>query len=354
MFSFDPSLGYESETTLDLGAGYWLRFGADGSETVNGDEVTAVSINVAAAGWHLISGPSCSVGYGAIVDNGGILIPNTLYGFNGAAYTMAGSVDQGNGYWVKTSDAGQLQLACAAAKAATRPVASTEDVGEEGFGILAVRDASGAEQRLLFGAALTQTEDIASYSLPPVPPRGAFDARFAGDTRLVQQIDAEILVQSSRFPLAVEMLVDPSDDGSVYVLEVLAESVVVETHAFAPGSIVTISDAEVTGLRLAKAAVEEVEIPASFGLRGSYPNPFAEMATILVDVPEEADVEVVVIDVLGRVVQTLPERTVPAGSSQALQFVATPGLASGTYFYRVTARTATATHVQTGRMTLAR
>ena len=58
-----------------------------------------------------------------------------------------------------------------------------------------------------------------------------------------------------------------------------------------------------------------------------------------------------IVDVLGRSVMTIPAQPMAAGAAQGL-VVDASNLASGTYFYRVIARTATGTHVETGQMLL--
>ena len=98
-------------------------------------------------------------------------------------------------------------------------------------------------------------------------------------------------------------------------------------------------------------AVEVVELPDSFTLQGNYPNPFNPTTTIQFDLPQSADVEVQVYDMVGRMVMTLPAQNIAAGSNRSVQLNASQ-LASGSYFYRVIARMESKTFVETGRMLL--
>jgi hypothetical protein len=98
-------------------------------------------------------------------------------------------------------------------------------------------------------------------------------------------------------------------------------------------------------------AVEVVELPDTFTLQGNYPNPFNPTTTIQFDLPESADVEVQVFDMVGRVVMTLPAQNIAAGTNRSVQLNASQ-LASGSYFYRVIARMDSKTFVETGRMLL--
>lgn len=92
-------------------------------------------------------------------------------------------------------------------------------------------------------------------------------------------------------------------------------------------------------------------VPDAFMLRGNFPNPFNPSTTVQFDLPDPAEVEVYVTDLLGRVVLTVPPQAMSAGLRRQIPLDASI-LASGIYIYRVTARTDATTHVATGTMTL--
>ena len=98
-------------------------------------------------------------------------------------------------------------------------------------------------------------------------------------------------------------------------------------------------------------AVEVAELPETFALHGNYPNPFNPTTSISFDLPASADVEIHVIDMIGRQVMTLPATTIAAGANRTVQVNASQ-LASGPYFYRVIAKMESKTLVETGRMML--
>lgn len=96
----------------------------------------------------------------------------------------------------------------------------------------------------------------------------------------------------------------------------------------------------------------EVEgVPAKFALKGNYPNPFNPTTRIQVDLPVQAEVTLEVVDLLGRIVMTLPEQTLAAGARRTIELDGS-ALASGAYLYRVRAEMPSAAHVATGRMVL--
>jgi len=95
----------------------------------------------------------------------------------------------------------------------------------------------------------------------------------------------------------------------------------------------------------------DASLPAEFVLLGNYPNPFNPSTTIQFDLPASADVQIDVLDLLGRTMITIPSQSFDAGSKKSVSVDAS-ALSSGIYMYRVIARTATDTHVSTGTMTL--
>lgn len=96
---------------------------------------------------------------------------------------------------------------------------------------------------------------------------------------------------------------------------------------------------------------EHVELPHTFTLHGNYPNPFNPTTTIQFDLPERAQVQVEVYDLLGRRVLTTPLQELAAGASRTIT-VQAQTLASGSYFYRVVARGEKEIYLGSGRMTL--
>ena len=95
-------------------------------------------------------------------------------------------------------------------------------------------------------------------------------------------------------------------------------------------------------------AVEEEAVPEAFALHQNYPNPFNPTTTISYTLGRTGRVQLRVYDVQGRLVRTLLDKTMAAGS-YAQSFDAT-GLPSGTYLYRLD----TPDGHQSRRMTLVR
>jgi len=77
------------------------------------------------------------------------------------------------------------------------------------------------------------------------------------------------------------------------------------------------------------------EIPSSYSLGQSYPNPFNPMTNVKFSIVNTGDVKIVVYDVQGREVQTLVNERLSAGTYEA-KFDGSM-LTSGVYFYKLSA-----------------
>ncbi len=108
---------------------------------------------------------------------------------------------------------------------------------------------------------------------------------------------------------------------------------------------------EIVPVQTVTEVEESTELPAEFALHGNYPNPFNPSTRIQFDLPENAQVQIQIVDMLGRQVMVLPAQELEAGANRSVELHAA-SLASGTYLYRIMATGAEQRHVQTGRMTL--
>ncbi len=108
---------------------------------------------------------------------------------------------------------------------------------------------------------------------------------------------------------------------------------------------------EIVPVQTVTGVEESAELPTEFALHGNYPNPFNPSTRIQFDLPENAQVQIQIVDMLGREVITLPAQELEAGANRSVEMNAS-SLASGAYLYRIMATGAEQRHVKTGRMTL--
>jgi hypothetical protein len=327
LYSFDNE--YISALYLTLGEGYWLRFTAEGSTIINGFSINELNMNLT-EGWNLFSGVSEDVSIFAVVDLDSIIVPGTLFGFN-EGYVETDMLVPGNGYWVRAFQEGEITLA-------SEILAKTSPRDFSLKGKANSLTVNGMD--LYFGIEMSARERL-SYSLPPKPPVGAFDVRFKGGWRLVNDFgEVEVMSTSETLTISYDIKVEAgeqmnwiltSKNGEAYTLEGLDE--------------ITIPSAERFILE------RNLEIPRAFSLHQNYPNPFNPITTLRYDLPEQAQVILTIYDLLGREVFQLVNTSQEAGF-KSVRWDATDSfgkpVSAGVYLYQIQA----GEFVQTRKMIL--
>ncbi len=331
-FRFVSGTGYDPEYEMANGVGYWAKFPGATSVSFSGTAITEDSIDVV-AGWNLIGSISISVDTADITFHPpSIMLNKSFYSFpygTGDPILVAGK-----GYWVKTSGAGKIRLAAGpspAGKPAT--VSAPSPLGS--LNELTIRDASGNVQTLRFGPS--ETIDVTQYELPPLPPAGAFDARFesVAGGYAVQVHGQEtggtfpIAIQSSAYPLSVEWNIA----SGIYELSDATGS-----RSITGTGRLEISNSAISRIVLKLTGTDE--LPTSFALLQNYPNPFNPSTTIKFAIPVESRVTVEIYNALGQRVQVLVNDARKAGYHE-VEWNGTGDqgqlLGSGVYFLRFAA-----------------
>ncbi|GAB4372584.1 MAG: hypothetical protein Kow0042_15970 [Calditrichia bacterium] len=326
---------YLQEDSLQLGAGYWLRFPAPEQVTIQGLAVNSIVLDLI-PGWNMISGISCDVALTDVNDPGGIIIPGTLFGFDGA-YFVADTIKQGNGYWLRASAAGQITLNCG-----SRQYPDKQRHGQlnlpnmDDFPALRLVDKSGAVQNLYLPSNLPHNLTRESYSLPPKPPVGAFDARFEGDYRLSSEEEAVIYIQSENYPVLITPQNFEQEKSFHYIIREIVDGKEGQTYPIEPGTRITITNPEVKTLRINRIST----LPTAFQVSSNYPNPFNPLTRIQYSLPQREKVQIHVINTLGQKVKTLVNQIQEPGR-YTVEWNATDDtgrkMSSGIYFLQVKA-----------------
>ncbi len=275
---------YESGTELAPGTGYWLNFSDAGSTTIAGSAISSITISLS-QGWNLISGISEVVDVENISDPGGIIVPGTVYGFSGT-YAGSSQLDPGQGYWINANADGDITISSGGA---ARTIAPFTDRTKEAN----ILSFNGSE--LYFGVSIPD-EEFLSYQLPPKPPAGAFDVRFAGDMKVAESAGAiDVMNNTGRLTISYTINIDAgehmrwvltSDEGKEYELNDSGEIIV---------------DGDVSGFTLNKGP----EVPLTFAVSQNYPNPFNPVTSISYEIPEESFVTISVYNMMGQKVTDL-------------------------------------------------
>ena len=271
-------------SALVNGEGYWLRFSAEGSDMLAGDYTDDVTVSMI-EGWNMIGSVSESAG---IDDPSGIVIEGTLYGYPyGDPET---SIEPGNGYWVRTSAAGDVTVSTSALGGLARvsePVANMLNING---------------MKLYFGMDMNE-KDALSYSMPPKPPTGAFDVRFAGDMKAIGESGMIHIQSADHLSISWNVTQEAGDHMQWVLTSTRGEDI----ELSGSGSIELAGN--ISGFTLNKVA----EIPEQFMLAQNFPNPFNPVTSIEYALPEESFVKISIYNVMGQKVTDLVSDVMPGG-----------------------------------------
>ncbi len=322
--AFEYHAGYHIVDSLVAGKGYWIKFPSSVSQTIFGDSMATVTATVD-SGWNIIG----SVDHTISAPTGGMVISKT-FAYNGS-YQIVSTLTPGKGYWVKTNMSGSLPLGPRALpQVTTDPLDSYTEV--------TIADQSGRKQKLYLAPGTDSHINPDFYAMPPVPPADAFDIRFVSQ-RMLEVIpqniqDAAVFpvqMQSVAYPVTVTYAIKNSNGKQIILDE--QQPGTQQHHILRGEGSLTISAGNENTLSM--RVTNGKEIPLSFALKQNFPNPFNPTTKIAFDVPVASRVTIKVYDIIGREVMTPANGFFEAGSyTVSADFNV---LASGIYFYRLTA-----------------
>ena len=322
-FRYLNDSGYVVRDSIFHGIGYWLKYNNADRFELNGEWVNSDTIPVE-TGWNMIGSVSKPIAVNTIGTNPTDMVLSDYFGYDNSYY-IADSIKPGKGFWVKTDRPGSLMLN----PSSLAKINNThQDIRGESNKLI-FRDNQGKMQELYF---TNQGEGniIGRYDLPPIPPDGSFDVRYASG-RMLETFnngindEYSILISSAEYPLTISWEI--KEQASDEVLRVGEKEISLSSN----GSIQILN--QKSQIALGKAKI--TELPKNFLLEQNSPNPFNPSTTIHYQLPVDSRVTLKVFDVLGQEVATLVNEDKKAGRYE----VELDGskLSSGVYFYRLQA-----------------
>jgi hypothetical protein len=316
-YAFIPP--YTAKDTLDVGKGYWVKFGSAQTVAFSGTAVISAIVPVK-AGWNLVGSIAVSTLTSSLSTSptaGQISSP--FYGYN-SGYGVVTSLEPGFGYWVKiASDCNLIIDQTAAPSAIGAPRLPIEDASS-----ITITDAEGNSQTLYLDA--DGSLDLSAAELPPAPPAGIFDARFSTGKmmEMLKNGSARVVVTSAQYPLTVTWNAK-SGQGLTLMTGTKA------TPMAAAGSVVVNRPED--AISVSSSGI--IEVPRNFALDQNYPNPFNPTTSIGFALPTDSRVTVKIYNLIGQEVATLFDGVKESGWHNLKWDAASAP--SGIYFYRMNA-----------------
>jgi len=333
---FSHNLSYAEETVFTPGEGNWIRLSAAETVTIEPPFLTEVTLSLQ-PGWYLISGPGTSVAFADISDPSNILVAGSLTAYDNVdGYVAAGTLEPGLGYWVQADDTGTITISSDVTTSATKRVAK-QLAEPEGFASFRISTNDRDTPKFYLGGSLNNESDLnpLSFSMPPLPPTGAFDIRFDNDSRLVNGNTGTLLVRSPGDSLALSHASQTNDNLMFSFTR--QGSDVEETYDLGPDESVKFSSEGITQINVELGVTSSVdgvtEQPQRVKLSQNYPNPFNPSTVISYTLPKAGSVSLEVFDMTGRRIAVLAQGNQAAGA-YTYDFDAS-NLSSGVYMYRL-------------------
>lgn len=310
---FGYNNGYITQTTLVNGAGYWVRYPSTANFNISGISVAPGTVPLT-AGWNMVGVLDLTIPAGVITTTPTGILNSQFFGFNNG-YQQVTTLERGKGYWVRATQAGVMNVPV--------PVVAKEGTGSASGDAQGIRlfftDANGNTGTLFVSATGNER-----FDLPPVPPAGVFDVRFASqrNTENVTAAGTTVQIRGAVYPLIIR-----AESGSYRVRDLATGGKMISAE-LSPNSEVILRDNSISMIELSA-----LDAPMGFSLRQNYPNPFNPATVIAFTLPADAKTRVEVTDLLGQVVAVLADEVMQAGN-HSVEFRA-GSLPSGTYLYRI-------------------
>ncbi|MDI6766067.1 MAG: S8 family serine peptidase [Bacteroidota bacterium] len=307
--------------------GYWLKLNSPGNTLIDGTLRLLDTIDVN-PGWNMIGAPSQPLSINSIIQIPDSIITPNVFEFNNGYSTVQVLIPY-KGYWVKAKSEGKLVFNTSTS---THMISTAEKtIGTlQPLSKISVEDQLGNKGELYFSSDERVLDNVESFELPPIPPSGAFDIRYANNHSLEiaengNIKDCGILVSSAKYPLTFKW--DKNDLFTSASFIVNGEEIMMNEQ----GEIKIEREQVDIKLRLYKMPIDA--LPMEFALYQNYPNPFNPSTRIHFEVPKEIHVTLKVYDMLGQEMATLVNEVKKVGRYE-VEFDGN-NLASGIYYYRL-------------------
>lgn len=343
---------YQQVNSLDFGRGYFVKWGniitQSDTEVAGIKKLEIFSGEVTVSdGWNAIGSLSAPTGiaYVALSQRGNTAptLGNLIYAYDdNRGYRPTSVIMPGRGYWANVH--GDAYLTMTVGPWAFQSEGGAQ-IGKEAAELstllnhLEVRDNAQRDGEVYFGTT-SKKMDLDYYALPPVPPVGSFDVRFATNRSVESNVGTSgsvLRFQTTDYPVVLSA----NNVRGNYVVTDLNGKTLGE---FVDGqdNQITIANRNVKAVNImAKSSTQAANMPVTEDLTQNFPNPFNPTTEFFYSVPTDELVTVKLVNALGQEVTTLVNGSVKAGTYKVT--VDASQLPTGIYYYKMQAGNFSAT-----------
>ncbi len=330
LYSYDNK--YSVTNRLESSKGYWIKTRSYETEAIqaSGSGLDSTQIHLK-KGWNLIGSLSDSVAVESISDPDQILTDASVFRFDEGNYEPVDWLLPYRGYWIFASDSGRIDMSiyhtAGEDDSAGELQKLTANNHDDDLPFIRFSNENNESEILLSDVRLDQRE-LQKYLLPPISPDPKLEVRTTSQNRIMNAEPTELTLQSSQYPVKMELMNSSNDSGYIYRLTVMNNDSR-RTIDLMPGTPQVISE-EYDSYQLSR--VRSDEMITEHKLFPNYPNPFNPVTTIHYQVKEQSHIRVDVFDMIGRRIHTLIDGRQDSGVYD-VKFDA-GNLASGVYLIR--------------------
>lgn len=322
---------YQSEEKLNVGVGYFLRFPFLDSAVISGILVNRLDKDFFPVrvyeGWNSVGALSVNTTVDRISfqpsnanTNPPSRVPFTgVYGYStDRGYREVSELVPGKGYFIKVTGAGFYNLTSATQKSTVTTEDRTDILSNSAR--IVVRDNVSRENTLYVTEGRVATATT-GFELPPLPPTGSFDVRFANNSYVETSTTPLVRLQGANYPVSLSFA---NNEKTYSVVNAVTGELI------GTGNRVVINDENVGMIRILTTDATSVGFNVNVA-----PNPVNGSSRVDFVMPEAGQARVEVLNTMGQVVATLFNGFATKGES-SVEFNSNE-VANGTYIVKVTA-----------------
>ena len=327
VYRFQCDTGYIQTNVLDNRHGWWIKFNSAQDITYSGSKIDSMAMPVNAC-WNIIGSISTALDTSEVTYSPNGIRNSNFFKYSGG-YVLTGTLEPGQGYYVKSSQAGFFILKSGGSMMRINGGPSILDLDR-----FTIADAAGRKQDMYIRNGEGDVE------LPPDPPEGAFNVRFQSGN-FVQSItpaqglrSLPVVLRSLVYPITVSWNIKPENGVNYWLWRWTGANR--ERVAIRDSGSVTIARRIADVVDLEALAGEASNQPGkgvtSYDMDANSPNPFNPSTQIRFQLPEGSRVVLTVFDVIGRQVAELVNGYLESGYHTVTWNASNQ--ASGVYFAR--------------------